>query len=734
MRFQCPACKGIVAVDNTDLGIDVQCGLCQNIVTVPDSRVAPGTLIADFLIQHELGRGGMGVVYKAHQISLDRSAALKILSENYANNAQFVANFIREARAAAKLNHPHIVQAYAVGEDEGLYYFAMEEIDGCTMKDILMEREAIPCDQALLLVQQIAEALNYAWQEQKLIHRDIKPDNIMLTANGRAKLSDLGLARRAEDLEEDSDEIMGTPQYISPEHLTGAPMDIRSDIYSLGATFYHFVTGRFAFHGNSASEIARKHLEEPLVSPEKYNRNIPRDVSAIIMKMMEKNPQMRYQDASMLVDDLRKARHKILGTENAAQQTITLLEERGQQPAPAKTSRKLPGHGRKTMKGLNKTSMRLTAVNAGVHRPKKAVKDSKKSIWAVAGIVAGAALALAAVITLCIVIFSGEPPKPEAKPVQTVQEPVKTQLALDLEVQHSLMDEAIQEKRPRNELRRQVEEFLLDLRNGNRIPENEMEIAEYRVVLEQYAAIEEPAFESYRKKEKKRLKAALEKRQKKLAAAQEAAEKAEQAKKAAEEKAKRDREARARQVAELRRKRMELTQKLPPLKKEAAAAVLAAGTADEIAGLLKDYLKTLASLQEDCNEAELKNMISKDGEWAGNLQKQMGRIDEIAKAYATCEGCIGMEMTINGKGYKILKIDKGKIRFKGVGHSGGTAKFPKDLDSDLQKQLLEKSAEAIGASDSLWLYAMTNGMKDSVEEYAGDNPVYKALKNAAQGK
>jgi serine/threonine protein kinase len=310
MRFQCPFCRGIVAVDNTDLGIDVQCGHCNEIVTVPYSRVATGAVISDFIILEELGRGGMGVVYLAHQISLDRPAALKVLADSYANNAEFVVGFIKEARAAAKLNHPHIVQAYAVGEDEGIFYFAMENVDGETMKTVLKREKIISVEQGVLVIQQIAEALDYAWKEQRLIHRDIKPDNIMLTSkNNRAKLADLGLARVATDLEDsDSDEVMGTPQYISPEHLTGAPMDVRSDIYSLGATFYHLLTGRFPFEGRTATEIARKHLEAKLVPPNKINPNIPESVSLIIQKMMKKNIKDRYQDAEELVNDLRQVR------------------------------------------------------------------------------------------------------------------------------------------------------------------------------------------------------------------------------------------------------------------------------------------------------------------------------------------------------------------------------------------------------------------------------------------
>lgn len=310
MRFQCPECQEIVVVDNSAAGKMVQCGRCQKNVQVPASRTSPGALIADFIIEKELGRGGMGVVYLSHQISLDREAALKVLSSTYANNADFVVGFIKEARAAAKLNHPHIVQAYAVGEDEGLYYFAMENIDGKTMKQILDKKKVIPVDEAVQIIQQIAEALDYAWAEQRLIHRDIKPDNIMLTKNGKAKLADLGLARVAgeKDDMESEDEVMGTPQYISPEALLGEPMDVRSDIYSLGATFYQFVTGRFPFTGNSASEIAKKHITDPLIPPIDINPKIPQAVSDVIVKMMEKDPNKRYQDAEKLVEDLRKIR------------------------------------------------------------------------------------------------------------------------------------------------------------------------------------------------------------------------------------------------------------------------------------------------------------------------------------------------------------------------------------------------------------------------------------------
>ncbi|MEG2076351.1 MAG: serine/threonine-protein kinase, partial [Victivallaceae bacterium] len=293
MRFVCPSCRGIISNDGLKSSEEfVQCGHCDEIVKIPSSRLSPGAVIGDFIIEREIGRGGMGVVFLSHQISLDRPAALKVLQDNFSRNAGFVVSFIREARAAAKLNHPHIVQAYAVGEDEGIFYFAMEFIEGETMKHVLAQEHKISCERALPIIQQVVEALDCAWKE--------------------AKLADLGLSQKAGEMDDaDADEVMGTPQYISPEHLTGAPMDNRSDIYSLGATFYQFVTGEFPFKGNNPNEIARKHLEEPLTPPRQINPEIPQEVNDIIVRMMQKNPADRYQTNDELLDVLREARHHL---------------------------------------------------------------------------------------------------------------------------------------------------------------------------------------------------------------------------------------------------------------------------------------------------------------------------------------------------------------------------------------------------------------------------------------
>ncbi len=308
MRFICSKCNGIVEVDDTERGNPVGCGHCGKFVVVPEDRIATNIVLNnDFVLKNKLGQGGVGTVYHAYQISLDRPVALKILMEQFAQDKNFIEDFIREARAAARLNHPNIVQSFAVGQDNGVFFCAMELVEGETLKEIIRREGKISIEFSLQIMRQMAESLDFAWKNQKLVHRDIKPDNIMLTSGGVAKLADLGLARVASEVEEESDEIMGTPQYISPEQLIGSKTDVRTDIYSLGATWYHAITGEFPFDGESPQEIARKHLEEALTSPDKVNESIPKTISVMISKMMAKHPDDRYRDAEELIQDLKLA-------------------------------------------------------------------------------------------------------------------------------------------------------------------------------------------------------------------------------------------------------------------------------------------------------------------------------------------------------------------------------------------------------------------------------------------
>ncbi len=326
MRFLCPHCRTILS---GDIGAEVECTHCHEKVKFPDSRTAPGSVIGDFAIVSEIARGGVGIVYLARQISLDRPVALKLLQERFTGDKEFVDNFVREARAAARISHPNIVQAYAVGEEDGIYYFAMEHLDGDTMKQVLKRDKIVPPRRAAEIISEIAQALDCAWNEQKLVHQDIKPDNIMLTHRGQAKLADLGLARVATEAHEDNDadEVMGTPQYISPEQLTGAPTDVRSDIYSLGATFFHLVTGRFPYLGKDGNEIARQHVEGTLTEPKTLVKDLPDEINRIILKMMAKDINQRYQSAADVAADLKK--YLAGSTENAKPKIVLVPKGSG---------------------------------------------------------------------------------------------------------------------------------------------------------------------------------------------------------------------------------------------------------------------------------------------------------------------------------------------------------------------------------------------------------------------
>jgi len=306
MRFQCKHCAGIVDIDDSDMGMAVACGHCENAVIVPDNRFATYAVIGDFVINRELGKGGMGVVYLAHQLSLNRPAALKVLNPELALDTSYVEQFTKEARTAARINHSSIVQAYAVGEEDGVYYFAMEYIEGSTLREILNHSGKLVVDKSLRIAADLSLALDYAWKKFGLVHGDIKPENIILTETGGTKLADLGLAHFNTDALEinNGSGIYGTPQYISPEQLLKHEPDNRSDIYSLGATLYYTLCGEYPYDGASPSSIVRKHLSEPLIPLHEREPSIPENLSKVIDKMLAKRPEHRYQSAEEVNRDI----------------------------------------------------------------------------------------------------------------------------------------------------------------------------------------------------------------------------------------------------------------------------------------------------------------------------------------------------------------------------------------------------------------------------------------------
>ena len=278
-----------------------------NMALDEDSMYRPAQQIPGFQIQSKVGQGAMAVVFKAKQLSLDRIVAIKVLPKRLSENPEFVERFYKEGKAAARLNHPNIVQAYDVGESSGYHYFVMEFIDGDTIYDRITDGKPLEEQVALRIILQSARALQHA-HAQGLIHRDVKPKNIMLTEGGGVKLADMGLAREVGDYATAAAEAgraYGTPYYISPEQIRGdINIDCRADIYALGATFYHMVTGRVPFDGSTPSSVMHKHLKEPLVPPDHINSRLSAGIGEIIEVMMAKDPNDRYPSTEELITDL----------------------------------------------------------------------------------------------------------------------------------------------------------------------------------------------------------------------------------------------------------------------------------------------------------------------------------------------------------------------------------------------------------------------------------------------
>ncbi|MGP0066115.1 MAG: serine/threonine protein kinase [Isosphaeraceae bacterium] len=266
--------------------------------------------IPGYTVIQKLGKGSMGVVFKAKQMSVDRVVAIKILLDTLAQNKEFIKRFEREAKIAAKLSHNNIVNAIDAGEVDGHYYFVMEYVEGVTIKDYLDKHKTFEEKESLRIVMAIAEALKHA-DSKGLIHRDIKPENVILTKDGGVKLADLGLARITDDEKwglSEAGMAIGTPYYISPEQVRGQTnIDIRADIYSLGATLYHMVTGRVPYGGESPSEVMRKHVDPNvvIVPPDHLNTNLSGGLGMVVETMMAKNREHRYHTPDDLILDLK---------------------------------------------------------------------------------------------------------------------------------------------------------------------------------------------------------------------------------------------------------------------------------------------------------------------------------------------------------------------------------------------------------------------------------------------
>ncbi|MBN1808129.1 MAG: protein kinase [Planctomycetes bacterium] len=267
-----------------------------------------GSVLGGCELLEVIGKGGMGTVYRAHQRSLDRDVAVKVLPTTFDEDPSFVERFIQEARSIARLSHPNVVQVFDTGDESGAYFILMELVSGGTLKDkIVARRPATPLD-VMDIVEQAALGLGAAHQ-QGIIHRDIKPGNIMFGMNRTVKVADFGLAKAIAGQNEltSAGEVVGTPAYMSPEQCEGQALDQRTDIYSLGATAFHFATGRALFSGDSALQVMYKHINEKPELANAVRPDLPLALAAIIDRCVAKDPYDRYQDVDELILDLHRA-------------------------------------------------------------------------------------------------------------------------------------------------------------------------------------------------------------------------------------------------------------------------------------------------------------------------------------------------------------------------------------------------------------------------------------------
>lgn len=268
--------------------------------------ISPGMILSErYEVIDKVGSGGMADVYEARDLRLNRNVAIKVLKQEYSNDAKFVAKFRGEAQSVAGLSHPNIVNVYDVEDDENLHYIVMELVEGITLKKFIEKKGRLEINEAIGIGIQIAQGIEEA-HKNNIIHRDIKPQNIIISKEGKVKVTDFGIAKAATSNTITSN-AMGSVHYISPEQARGGYSDEKSDIYSLGVTIYEMLCGKVPFQGESTVSVAFAHVHEEAPKLNEMDETIPRSLSRIVQKCMQKKPDMRYENAAALIMDLRRA-------------------------------------------------------------------------------------------------------------------------------------------------------------------------------------------------------------------------------------------------------------------------------------------------------------------------------------------------------------------------------------------------------------------------------------------
>ena len=361
-------------------------------------------LVGKYELHEKLGEGGMGIVYKAQQRSMAREVALKILSPKYGQKTKWVDQFIGEARAAGKLNHQNIIQVHDVGTENDIHFFSMEFVDGPTCMQMLKGHGQLEVEPALEITRQVARALDYA-HSHRLIHQDIKPDNIMVGSNEVVKLADLGISKTFDEIaaEEGPKKIMGTPHYMAPESALGKKIDHRVDLYSLGATLFHFLSGKTVFHGTTPTDVLKAHVMEPIPSLKGLNPLVPQDVVTLVEKMLAKNPDERYQTAKDIENEIdRILAGKGFSKDRAGSETVLLRRyAQGVKPGSSEPADLTPEE----------------SGQVDIPQPKSRLPRTLVALLVVAALVAALVIALRSPSTQAGAVPEATPVTPQATPV-----------------------------------------------------------------------------------------------------------------------------------------------------------------------------------------------------------------------------------------------------------------------------------------------------------------------------
>ncbi len=304
ITFECPTCREPITTEASTSALEISCPHCGSLTMTPAIGIGAGMVLDDFHLIRRIGRGAMGDVYLANQRSLSRKVAVKILAPGMTSSSDQVERFRREVQNLARLHHPHIVSAFYAGTHDDIHYLAMTYVDGDNVHTHIREQGPLPEEEALSVIYKVADALRYAWEEFGFIHRDIKPANIMIDSDGEVKLTDLGLSKFVyeESSATHGHRIFGTPHYMSPEQARGElDLDFRSDMYSLGITFYHMLAGHPPFDDEDVSDILKRQLHEKPPAIRDARPDLSPGSEAILQRLLSKSPNDRYDSWDALL-------------------------------------------------------------------------------------------------------------------------------------------------------------------------------------------------------------------------------------------------------------------------------------------------------------------------------------------------------------------------------------------------------------------------------------------------